>query len=43
MVTLTILDVLHVEMNAGHQNPDGLRSLVAQELHHLGDESDEVT
>lgn len=35
MITLTILDVLHIKMNAGHQNTHSLRTLVAQELHHL--------
>lgn len=35
MIKFTILDVLHIQMDAGHQNTNSLRTLVAQELHHL--------
>lgn len=34
-VALTMLDVLHVEVEAGHENPHSLRTLVIQQLHHL--------
>lgn len=37
MIWLTILDVLHIKMNAGHQNSYSLRTLVVQELHHLSE------
>ena len=37
-ITLTIVDVFHIQMNAGHQNSHSLRTLVAQKLHHLQDD-----
>lgn len=36
MRTLTILDVLHIKMDAGHQDTHSLGTLVAQKFHHLG-------
>lgn len=38
VMTLTIVDVLHVKMNAGHKNTHGLWTLVAQKFHHLKDD-----
>lgn len=35
MTTRTIMDVLHIQMNARHQYTDSLRTLVVQQLHHL--------
>lgn len=34
-VHLTMLDVPHVKMDAGHQDTNSLGALVAQQLHHL--------
>lgn len=35
VTVLTVLDVPHVQMDAGHQDTNSLGALVAQQLHHL--------
>lgn len=41
-VHLTVLDVPHVKMDAGHQDTNSLGALVAQQLHHLRGENSGV-
>lgn len=37
---LTVVDVFHIQMNAGHENPHSLWTLVAQKLHYLRDKTE---
>lgn len=35
VITLTMLNVLHVQMQTGHQDPYSLGAFITQNLHHL--------